>query len=679
MANLGAVIKCWTEFNLSGLQKTLDESATETAARQDASEKAKRKLIEQMKSWKKNNDEEVRTKAAPIIKAFQKEIDSLNKRSKAAESSFLMVYKALLEIPDPVPALKQAEATKKQLDKCRDIEMENDNLRKTLDEYHAEFAEVKNQEVTIKELREKLKEYEGNKEASIQEQMEVREFEMQKKFAEIESELHESQIMIASQLGESEQKVKDLVEDLKEADERLEEQASRFDEETSARLSEIEMLENDLERATQALHASERLVEQISHTKQNQIELGGGQTNLQQFSEENKALEAQLLSKENELAQLLEEVHHLQSVSQKAKDQSEKEISLLERNLEDKTQLIARMEQQLKAQTDYEDVKRELRILKMIEFSVSEEDERQYSGVKTLEKLLLEKNKTLQTECTTLKVQNNELTVKYEESSRKQTESAHKIREQDELIVQLEGDLSAVQGIPLVRGEGVGQAAPPTSETELMQKAIQDIAKEEGISTMDQNSMDSLLPIVTSQRERFRTRNLELESQTRHQQRQINLLQDEVDTVRQDNVKLYGKIKFLQSYPTSQAASSSGEVGDDSLSKYHSSYEEKMDPFNVFSRKERQRKYGNLSGPEKVTLGMARFILSNKIARTLVFFYTIIMHCLVFIVLYNFGHTEHCNAQIADALNQHNLQHHVDNAVSAAQQSAAKLAGMAKQ
>ena len=38
--------------------------------------------------------------------------------------------------------------------------------------------------------------------------------------------------------------------------------------------------------------------------------------------------------------------------------------------------------------------------------------------------------------------------------------------------------------------------------------------------------------------------------QLRHNQQQISVLQNEVDTLRSDNVKLYEKIKFLQSYPT---------------------------------------------------------------------------------------------------------------------------------
>lgn len=40
--------------------------------------------------------------------AYQTEIDSLTKRSKAAENAFLNVYKVLAEAPDPYPLLEAA-------------------------------------------------------------------------------------------------------------------------------------------------------------------------------------------------------------------------------------------------------------------------------------------------------------------------------------------------------------------------------------------------------------------------------------------------------------------------------------------------------------------------------------------------------------------------------------------
>lgn len=40
--------------------------------------------------------------------AYQTEIDNLTKRSKAAESAFLNVYKVFAEAPDPYPLLEAA-------------------------------------------------------------------------------------------------------------------------------------------------------------------------------------------------------------------------------------------------------------------------------------------------------------------------------------------------------------------------------------------------------------------------------------------------------------------------------------------------------------------------------------------------------------------------------------------
>jgi len=45
----------------------------------------------------------------PLIHtAYQTEIDSLTKRSKAAESAFLNAYKVLADAPDPYPLLEAA-------------------------------------------------------------------------------------------------------------------------------------------------------------------------------------------------------------------------------------------------------------------------------------------------------------------------------------------------------------------------------------------------------------------------------------------------------------------------------------------------------------------------------------------------------------------------------------------
>ncbi|NWZ09894.1 CASP protein, partial [Agelaius phoeniceus] len=83
-----------------------------------------------------------------------------------------------------------------------------------------------------------------------------------------------------------------------------------------------------------------------------------------------------------------------------------------------------------------------------------------------------------------------------------------------------------------------------------------------------------------------------------------------------------------------------GSSRDDTEQRYSSQYEERLDPFSSFSRKERQRKYLSLSPWDKATLSMGRLILSNKTARTVAFFYTLLLHCLVFLVLYKTAWSE---------------------------------------
>uniref|UniRef100_A0A8C5T390 CASP C-terminal domain-containing protein n=1 Tax=Malurus cyaneus samueli TaxID=2593467 RepID=A0A8C5T390_9PASS len=124
------------------------------------------------------------------------------------------------------------------------------------------------------------------------------------------------------------------------------------------------------------------------------------------------------------------------------------------------------------------------------------------------------------------------------------------------------------------------------------------------------------------------------DSENRMLQHTVHALQSELDNLRADNIKLYEKIKFLQSYP------GRGSSRDDTEQRYSSQYEEGLDPFSSFSRKERQRRYLSLSPWDKATLSMGRLILSNKTARTVAFFYTLFLHCLVFLVLYKTAWSE---------------------------------------
>lgn len=139
------------------------------------------------------------------MKRFQSETDALTKRAKAAESAFHTIYKTIANAPDPTPLLESALSSQKQTVAIRELEIENEKLQATIKEYRTDFADIKNQEVTIKRLQDKIDALESDIEATVSKRVAEKERQLKKDFAEQERELQEQQLEIATKLGEAEQ------------------------------------------------------------------------------------------------------------------------------------------------------------------------------------------------------------------------------------------------------------------------------------------------------------------------------------------------------------------------------------------------------------------------------------------------------------------------------------------
>ncbi|CAF4437071.1 unnamed protein product, partial [Rotaria magnacalcarata] len=109
---------------------------------------------------------DVRKPITPILKSFQIEIDTLSKQSKLTEETLLKIYQHLSELPvkDPVPILEYTQTLQTGLEKVSDLAAQNQNLKEILDE----LAHVKSQELTVKQLRDKIKDLEKKTEVIIQ-------------------------------------------------------------------------------------------------------------------------------------------------------------------------------------------------------------------------------------------------------------------------------------------------------------------------------------------------------------------------------------------------------------------------------------------------------------------------------------------------------------------------------
>ncbi|KAM5262103.1 protein CASP isoform 17-T17 [Hipposideros larvatus] len=652
------------------LKRELDATATVLANRQDESEQSRKRLIEQSREFKKNTPEDLRKQVAPLLKSFQGEIDALSKRSKEAEAAFLNVYKRLIDVPDPVAALDLGQQLQLKVQRMHDIETENQKLRETLEEYNKEFAEVKNQEVTIKALKEKIREYEQTLKNQAETIALEKEQKLQNDFAEKERKLQETQMSTTSKLEEAEHKVQTLQTALEKTRTELFDLKTKYDEEITAKADEIEIIMTDLERANQRAEVAQREAETLRE------QLSSANHSLQLASQIQKApdvaievltrssLEVELAAKEREIAQLVEDVQRLQASLTKLRENSASQISQLEQQLSAKDSTLKQLEEKLKGQADYEEVKKELNILKSMEFAPSEGAGTQDAS-KPLEVLLLEKNRSLQSENAALRISNSDLSGRCAELQIHVTEAMATVAEQRELIARLEQDLSTIQSIQRPDAEGAaerGLEKIPEPIKEATALFYGPSAPASG--SLPEGQVDSLLSIISSQRERFRARNQELEAENRMAQHTIHALQSELDSLRADNIKLFEKIKFLQNYP------GRGSSSDDTELRYSSQYEERLDPFSSFSKRERQRKYLSLSPWDKATLSMGRLILSNKMARTIGFFYTLFLHCLVFLVLYKLAWSESverdcatfCAKKFADHLHKF---HENDNGAAA--------------
>ncbi|KAM7148970.1 homeobox protein cut-like 1 isoform 11-T11 [Molossus nigricans] len=421
-ANVGSMFQYWKRFDLQQLQRELDATATVLANRQDESEQSRKRLIEQSREFKKNTPEDLRKQVAPLLKSFQGEIDALSKRSKEAEAAFLNVYKRLIDVPDPAPALDLGQQLQLKVQRLHDIEAENQKLRETLEEYNKEFAEVKNQEVTIKALKEKIREYEQTLKNQAETIALEKEQKLQNDFAEKERKLQETQMSTTSKLEEAEHKVQTLQTALEKTRTELFDLKTKYDEEITAKADEIEMIMTDLERANQRAEVAQREAETLRE------QLSSANHSLQLASQIQKApdvaievltrssLEVELAAKEREIAQLVEDVQRLQASLTKLRENSASQISQLEQQLSAKNSTLKQLEEKLKGQADYEEVKKELNILKSMEFTPSEGAGTQDAS-KPLEVLLLEKNRSLQSENAALRISNSDLSGPYSTNS----------------------------------------------------------------------------------------------------------------------------------------------------------------------------------------------------------------------------------------------------------------------
>ena len=320
---------------------------------------------------------------------------------------------------------------------------------------------------------------------------------------------------------------------------------------------------------------------------------------------------------------------------------------------------------------DYDDVKRELDILKSIEFSTGDDedaaadtpldglDQDSGSGAKqSLELLLLARNKKLGSELTVLRVSHQDLTQRLQALQQALDATAADLATARALNQKLEDDLLALhRPSAALSVAGTYVSRYPQSSVAARSARISPTSSIIGGSHLDSlpgsgggagSSGSGILPMVTAQRDRFKQRNGELEAALAAAHSTIAGLRDEVAGLQKDNLVLYEKTRYVSSFSpqsrgpqplgaassgfsTNPATAAGGGVGID---RYRQAYEATISPFEAFRGRESARAYRRMRVPERLLYSLTRLVLASRLSRNLFAAYCLALHALVVSMLY---------------------------------------------
>ncbi|EFJ26077.1 hypothetical protein SELMODRAFT_173154 [Selaginella moellendorffii] len=644
---LGAVFAFWKDFDLEKEKAKLDEQGIKIGENQDSSLKNRRKLAESTREFKKAENEEKIKQIPGLLKGYQEEVDNLTKRAKYGETSFLSIYQKLFEAPDPAPLLEHATTSTARVS---ELESENRKMRQELEEFRTEAAHLKNQQATLRRLEERNRQLELQMEEKVKELVEMKQRNLAEENQKILEVLKERESSLQEQLRAAHDSVQSMQRLHEFGQSQLFELRAQSEEERAAKQAELTLLSDEVERAQSRLLSLEREKDHL----RSQLQAAGSQEEelkTRQDMDTSNTLEASLDAKEKIISELHAELRNLESALSNQKNEHIAEIRKLNAYIHDKENTLQNLQKELAERPtskQLDDLRKQVKILQAVGYNLIETEDwdaaAQGQEISKLESLLLDKNRKLEHELTQIKACSLDCNLKTAQDTAegKSKELEAEVERQRRLISKLEEDI-------LKGYNSTDRRANKIDDWDLSDSGITDLIEHGHNSQAAGNQFqepNSMLEVICSQRDRFRQRLRESEEELRQTRDKNAVLLTELNKCKADNLKLYEKIRYIQDYtkerPLSRGTKKKiddleGGMVSDIESKYKKIYEDDINPFAAFSRKEKERKYKDLGIRDKITLLSGRFLLGNKYARTFVFFYSIGLHLLVFASLYKFS------------------------------------------
>uniref|UniRef100_A0A060TGP8 Protein CASP n=1 Tax=Blastobotrys adeninivorans TaxID=409370 RepID=A0A060TGP8_BLAAD len=598
-------IKAWGEIGLDKLQKSLDDEGIQIVDNQKTSVIGRKELASRTKTFKKLPDDEKLVEIKSLLKLYQTEVDNLTNRSKYAEGCFLNLYKLLAEAPDPKPLLEASIDSVISASEASKLAAENARLNDLVSR-HADYDNIKA----------KLMKVEMQAIENTQARVKAKE-------AEMRAEFDEKERAWTSKEQELNQQISDLKASFKVAQAQIQGGADSgdADSDSRSRFAELELVERDLARA------NSRTIDLEKRNQELRAELEKAKSGGSNEIDDKLELQNTIERLERENAVLGAKIESTRATVERGNSEMEKKVQHLERDVQLKTQETASLKEQLTKQQDYDQIKRELEILKSIEFQDDDKQDEETttsssaSGDQKLEKRLLARNKKLNSDLTTLRVANTELNGDLDNYKSQVASLQQQMDKLTKLNSQLEKDLSTVREEGLGSESRSGRVSPTSS--------IIGGHGPPGPGSASTQSNSGILPIITQQRDRFRQRNAELEQELSKSFQQLTAVRKELEGVKRDNVELYEKTRYASTYKRPNMSAANEEIED----RYRAVYEEGLSPFQQFKGRETERALSNMGPFDRIMYSFTRVILANRVTRNLFMVYCALLHILVMVIV----------------------------------------------
>ncbi|KAL2006604.1 hypothetical protein VTN00DRAFT_9272 [Thermoascus crustaceus] len=688
-------ISAWRGIDLTNTIPKLDSTASDIVAHQRDALVQRKELAQKTKDFKKLDDASKLTEYKGLLKAYQTFIDLLTNQGKTSSSAFLQLYSSLSEAPDPYPLLEASvDSLVLSEDTVPKLTSEKEHLQKSVDRL---TTQLENTEKRLEEERTARRKLEESHEAKIK--------EIEASWSAVLSEKKNNWAAKEKSLEEKVENQERLLKEIKasyEVSQRLGREDESDGAQNTATAAELELVASDLEKTTL------RLAEVEARNEQLRLELAQAVSHSQGEQKTSVEDDPAYLRLQSENSSLLRKLDAARFDRESERHSWEGKLRQSERLSEKITAERDELRAKLEKCADYDDIRRELEVIKSIEFSTGDDEDtgdltediaspatpngapakfKDKEG--TLEQLLLARNKKLTNELTVLRVSHRDLQGQLETLRAELSKTTEELQKSQSLSATLENDLLRMQKEAANALPSSAMSVAGTYTSRYHHSSRRGTSPTSSIiSGFDQgvasaNTMDAIragepvgggsgiLPMVQAQRDRFKQKNAELEEELSKMYSTVKSLRQEVASLQKDNLNLYEKTRYVSTYSRGAAASTSASAygnkpsstsvhlsndtpsGLSTLDRYQSAYEAQISPFAAFRGRESVRAYKRMSFPERIVFSITRIVLANRTSRNLFAVYCFALHILIFAMLYMMSTMEiekHSSATLSSAV-----------------------------